>query len=338
MAIDKKTGRREIQTEKKNPTYLHLPSKDEHVSFDLNNGYDPSINWASAANVKLDEFLQWILQNRSKLPTNNLEEIPLGTDFITWRGIITKIIVTPFVRDKWLIGATKFKGTIYLCPFYDTEESVNDYANLFSFGGHRFENYITRSEPSKVQCDPFDSTNKEEFAVIIKSKVQSSSGKISLLYAAEVDCLDTGKTDASEMENFVEIKTTRRMHHENQYRNFRRFKLIKWWAQSYLIGVPKIICGYKNDHHVVDSLEEMNVHRIPSQCSSDWSRRQCINFLQQFLSFVQQIVTADDPYQVYLFSNEVPNVISTRKLLGRSHFQILPEWYISEFTKSTKKQ
>lgn len=340
---DKASGRREpiFAESKLKYSYLHLPSKLEHVAYDLSAGYNKNINWSSAANVKLDEFLQWILRNRHKLPqSSNPAEKPLGTDFVTWRGVLTKLMVSSFVKDKWLVGATMFKGTIYLCPYYDTEESVNDYGNLFSYGGHRFENYITRTEPKKVQCDHFDAATKEEYSVVIKSKVQSSSGKISLLYAAEIDCLDTGKTqrDAADMENFVEIKTTRRMHHENQYRNFCKFKLIKWWAQSYLVGVPKIICGYKNDRHIVDSIEEMNVHRIPSQCSEFWSRRQCMNFLQQFLSFVQHIVTDDDPYRVYLFSNEVPNMISTRKLLNRSHFQILPEWYISELTKCTTKE
>ena len=163
--------------------------------------------------------------------------------------------------------------------------------------------------------------------------MQSSAGKQSILYAAEVDCLDLGKTDADQMENFVEIKTTREMYHENQYRNFQKFKLIKFWAQSYLIGIPKIYCGMKNDQHVVEHIEQHNVHQIPQQCSAYWSRKQCLNFLWQFITFVQELVIDDDPKQVYLFSNEIPNLISARRLFHSGHFQILPEWYIKEFSK-----
>ena len=126
------------------------------------------------------------------------------------------------------------------------------------------------------------------------------------------------------------------MHHEGQYRNYRKFKLIKWWAQSYLIGVPKIICGYKNDDHIVDQIESMNVHQIPQQCAPFWSRRQCLNFLNQFLSFVQKTVTEDDPNRVILFSNDIPNTISVRRLHLSGQFQILPEWYIKELNKGTK--
>ena len=42
-----------------------------------------------------------------------------------------------------------------------------------------------------------------------------------------------------------------------------RFKLIKWWAQSFLVGIPKIVCGYRDDDGVVHRLEEMDVQTLP---------------------------------------------------------------------------
>ena len=336
LTVEKETEHREIIFNDSYLTYLWMPPKGEQYAFDLSESYDKfrHINWCAAANVKLDEFLQWIIKNRKQLFSCN-DQKPLETDFITYRGVLTKILVTPFVRDKWLIGATKFKGTIYLCPYYEHVQ-LDKVGNEMSYGGLRFEHYLTRSNPNETnKTEPFTS-KKEEYSIVMRSKVQSNLGKIYLMYAAEVDCLDLGKTDSNIMENFVEIKTTRHMRHENQIRNFQRFKLIKWWAQSYLIGVSKIICGYKDDRHVVDDIESMDVHQIPRKCAQHWSRRQCLNFLRQFLSFVQQTVVDDDPHQVYLFSNEDTNQISTRKLLISSHYQILPDWYIREWSKNSK--
>jgi RAT1-interacting protein len=42
-----------------------------------------------------------------------------------------------------------------------------------------------------------------------------------------------------------------------------RFKLIKWWAQSILIGIPKIVCGFRDDGGVVKRLEEFDTESLP---------------------------------------------------------------------------
>jgi len=34
-----------------------------------------------------------------------------------------------------------------------------------------------------------------------------------------------------------------------------RFKLLKWWAQSFLVGIPKIVCGFRDDDGIVKNLQ-----------------------------------------------------------------------------------
>lgn len=328
LAISKTTGERRVLLDESKLSYLRLPAKNESVNFDLTDGYQQHkhIDWAAPGNCKLDELLQWLVNSEFKFSDNETQ--PVGADFVTYRGVLTKLLVTPFVNDRWTLGACKHKGTIYLCPFYETSP-LEEQNNLFSFGGHRFENYITRSQPGQLQCDPF-SSEKGEYSVVMRSRLKSHSGRMSLMYAAEVDCLDEGQLDTSSMENFVEIKTTRTIHHPNQQRNFQRFKLIKWWAQSYLIGIPKIICGYKDNRHLIDDIEQMNVHRIPALCAPHWTRSECFNFLQDFLRHIQSIVRDDDSNQVYLFANNQPNTITCKRLLNAAQFQILPQWYIEK--------
>ena len=41
-----------------------------------------------------------------------------------------------------------------------------------------------------------------------------------------------------------------------------RFKLVKWWAQSYLAGIPRIICGFRDDDGVVRMIEEYETLKL----------------------------------------------------------------------------
>ena len=42
-----------------------------------------------------------------------------------------------------------------------------------------------------------------------------------------------------------------------------RFKLIKWWIQSFLVGIPEIISGYRDDNGIVHRLESLQTMKIP---------------------------------------------------------------------------
>lgn len=38
---------------------------------------------------------------------------------------------------------------------------------------------------------------------------------------------------------------------------------MKWWAQSFLVGVPSVICGYRNDCGLVSKMEEFELKKLP---------------------------------------------------------------------------
>ena len=40
---------------------------------------------------------------------------------------------------------------------------------------------------------------------------------------------------------------------------------MKWWAQSFLVGVPKITCGFRNDDGVVKVLQTFKTAEIPHE-------------------------------------------------------------------------
>lgn len=42
-----------------------------------------------------------------------------------------------------------------------------------------------------------------------------------------------------------------------------RYKLMKWWAQSFLVGVPKIVCGFRDDDGIVKNMQYFKTSMIP---------------------------------------------------------------------------
>ncbi len=60
----------------------------------------------------------------------------------------------------------------------------------------------------------------------------------------------------------VEIYNYLIIHTPSLFRN----KLMKWWAQSFLLGVPKIVCGFRDDNGTVNSLHSFRTIDIPREC------------------------------------------------------------------------
>merc|ERR1712210_116905 len=129
----------------------------------------------------------------------------------------------------------------------------------------------------------------EEFCCLFRSKV----GGMSLVYGAEMDAYDSAeKVHSGEKlkpEKFVEMKTSRVVENERQDRTFRRFKILKWWAQSFLVGTQEVLCGWRDDNGMVWNLESFKVKELP-KLGVDWKPNVCFNFLAALLACLMEIV------------------------------------------------
>uniref|UniRef100_A0A8D0H0S1 Decapping nuclease n=1 Tax=Sphenodon punctatus TaxID=8508 RepID=A0A8D0H0S1_SPHPU len=77
-----------------------------------------------------------------------------------------------------------------------------------------------------------------------------------------------------------------------------RHKLIKWWAQSFLPGVSRIVAGYRSPDGTVVGLETFETMKIFQLIRGDegcWKPAVCMNFAQAFLAHIKKVVTKDDP-------------------------------------------
>lgn len=86
--------------------------------------------------------------------------------------------------------------------------------------------------------------------------------------------------------NWVELKTSVEIRDDKTMHNFER-KLMKFWIQSFLLGVPKIIVGFRSQQGILTKLEEIQTTQIPETAAKrgvrTWNANTCINFANAFL-------------------------------------------------------
>ncbi len=85
--------------------------------------------------------------------------------------------------------------------------------------------------------------------------------------------------------NWVELKTAEEVRSDNDERKFER-KLLKFWIQSFLVGVPKIIVGFRDKQGTLLRVEELATQGIPAGVKKrgrSWDGNTCVNFAAAFL-------------------------------------------------------
>ncbi|CAL7946550.1 unnamed protein product [Xylocopa violacea] len=289
--------------------YYKEPADIDNVNFNL----DENQNTVTKSNVhkKLDFTLSWILENIDILRTQDFESSKrwLEPEFIFNRGILTKLLVTPYTYKNWIICASKFKGTIYLCNFY-TDEQLMEELNKSERNkrqtswGFKFEQCV-RSESPNADPDvsvPLD--ENEEFYCVFKSKF----GNKTLLYAAEIDGISSqeviNNTVVGKELELLEFKTA-------FFRNLEDDKVknsitaLHWWAQSYAVNISNIVCGCKTNIGQVKRVIKYKLSDL-DHCIKD-KQKVCKIFCNNFLDFIKETVEDDYDKCLYKFSYNMKN-------------------------------
>ncbi|KAM6913986.1 decapping and exoribonuclease protein isoform 2-T3 [Lycodopsis pacificus] len=312
---------------------------DRNPNFDLKDGYkDRYIRRDESEKEKLDHILRWILANKSKLSSKvtTASSCALDFDFVTWRGHLTKLLTTPYeTREGWLLAVSRFRGTLYVSEV-ETEAARREQENRterhkeMMYWGYKFEQY-TCADNIHSSPDPGGVVNTNEaFCTVVQTRLADHR----LLFSGEVDCRDKDPNAPAPPACYVELKTSAEICTPKQRSNFHRFKLLKWWAQSFLPGVPRVVAGFKDEEGVVVTVDTFPISKISQLIKNEqncWKPTVCMNFCCDFLSFVKQIATEDNPSVVYLFSWE-PRRDVTFSVHRDSQYSFLPHWFVEEMT------
>ncbi len=212
-------------------------------------------------------------------------------------------MVVPYSKlDSWEMNATLFQGTIFIEENHtkklsSRQEQFSAAArpnamsqDIMSFWGYKFETISLLPEPwSLVSREHIESREDQVVSNYAQycSIVRTGLGKIKMIIGGEVDAvLDFKPEDKSQPVNWVELKTTAAVVNEREQIKFER-KLLKFWAQSFLLGVPKIVVGYRTPQGILERIEELETQTIPDKVRQKgkylWDGQICINFAASFL-------------------------------------------------------
>jgi len=302
--------------------YFAYKDDGSKVSMDLKLGYDAFIKRDDAEKEWIDFVLKWVVENDADLST---------TDFVCWRGLLTKLLVTPYEnREGWIIAASRSGGRTIFMDDYDTEgrkfnkSRMTEEHKEMTFWGYKFEQYVTSAKKDGEPDLNSPVNNNEGYCRVVKSKLNEHS----LIFAGEVDCFDECRQPPA----YVELKTSRDYGRNQRLRdNFVKFKLLKFWAQSFLLGIPRITCGFRDDEGLVGRLEDFETLKIPHlarQVQDGWSGDVCLKFMSSFLKEVKLRVSSSDPRDVILFHFEPRRDIVIWECQRDSSYVFLPSWFI----------
>ena len=209
--------------------------------------------------------------------------------FVTYRNNLNKLLATLHCpNDDWCIGVKRLADQRWLLSVRDTrrrrdeELSQSDAQRLMSYFGYRFEALCTGHDPST----PIDAN--DEYVGLFNCKL----GDHRLAVAAEIDCVDDSG-------GYVELKTNKLLASKRLVGTFERFKMFKFWVQSYLVGTPRVIVGFRDEVELrklqsFDTLELPGLAAAGAQGRPSWRPQACLGFADAVLTWLREALDAAD--------------------------------------------
>ncbi|KAF2854451.1 RAI1-domain-containing protein [Plenodomus tracheiphilus IPT5] len=303
---------------------------------DLKEGFDTFRHYEDKEDPHLDSLLKALI---AKEKTNGKEK-RTKADFVTWRGMMTKILTAPFDNfAEFSMFATLHDGTIYLeedfpsraaeraaegnrpPPRYQHPDQQSQ--AMMAYWGYKFETLALI--PTPPSSTPREEIGKHQRSVVSNhaqhcSIVHTSFGPHTLLLGGEVDGLLAPKPSDPEVPiQWVELKTSEELPppQHQQHRDILKFerKLLKFWAQSFLLGVPKIIVGFRSKSGILRNLQTFNTHELPGMVrrgTACWDGDICINFATEMLGWLKSVVVGEGVYSVVM--RKKSGVVEVRRI------------------------
>ncbi|KAK1819672.1 decapping endonuclease targeting mRNA [Friedmanniomyces endolithicus] len=183
---------------------------------------------------------------------------------------------------------------------------------MMQYWGYKFECISTLQAPW-ADTTRADIESRETLIVSNNpqycSMVRTGIGATSLVLAGEVDCVLGEKKERPDQPiPWIELKTSAEPGNLSNLRDAVKYerKLLRYWAQSFLLGVPKIMVGYRTPDGFLTRIAELETQRIPAQVkrgAHTWDGNLCINLTAAFLDFLTQTVVGDGVWRIRRWKN-----------------------------------
>ncbi|CAN8095917.1 unnamed protein product [Discula destructiva] len=315
---------------------------------DLSRGFDTFVKHDDSVAEHLDSLLKTIIDHEQKTGEK------IEAQIVTWRGCLTKIMASPFEdRDGFELNATLYQGCIFIEENHDyrlasqREQAAQPWRGpipqeKMQFWGYKFETLATLPAPwgetSREYIENRENevvNNKAQYCSVVRTGV----GKTVLCLGGEVDAIWDSKPSPGAPINWVELKTSAEIRNDRDRDNFER-KMMKFWIQSFLLGVPRIIVGFRDRTGVLQRLEDIDVASIPdtvAKRSRQWDGNMCINFAAEFLEWLRTRIDDEGVWRIRRRARDAHiEVFKTNEETG--HGRVLTDEFINHRIKMSLPQ
>ncbi|KJA19867.1 hypothetical protein HYPSUDRAFT_104734, partial [Hypholoma sublateritium FD-334 SS-4] len=273
---------------------------DPPPAADLNYGYE---RWVRCDDERgrLDALLRAVAEVKARGKGKEGGALPqIGV--VSWRGIITKILTAPYEnRDGWEMNVMYVDGTLYF-EEHLTDAKLKEKNDMpprqrtQTYYGYAFESYCTSDTPTRrADGTPKDAppgwSGDVDTNVQWCSVVRTKLGDTRLILGGEVDCVRgryTGQTDT-----FVELKTSLAIRGRHDEAKFER-KLLKFYFQSFLLGVPEIVVGFRTPAGALTTVQPFKTIQLPRLVRGKpgaWDPLVCLDWGHQVFEYLRNLAT-----------------------------------------------
>ncbi|KAM4056204.1 RAI1 like PD-(D/E)XK nuclease domain-containing protein [Hirsutella rhossiliensis] len=291
---------------------------------DLSKGFEKFQKQDDSQDEHLDSLLKAIMAHEQETGTK------IDANFVTWRGMMTKILAALFEQNDGFIEENHAYKMAMRKNEAHRPRRGGPPPEVMQFWGYKFETLSTMpatwDETSRDFIEGRENhvvNNKAQYCSIVRTGI----GKAILCLGGEVDAIwDSKPEEKGAPINWVELKTSAEIRSHGDMDAFHR-KLMKYWIQSFLLGVPKIIVGFRTRDGILVDLNEIETHRIPetvnSRPNARWNADMCVNFASAFLEWLSKMIKDEGVWRIA--RRQHSSVIELYRVEATGHGNILPE-------------
>ncbi|KAI1733717.1 RAI1 like PD-XK nuclease-domain-containing protein [Xylaria scruposa] len=298
---------------------------------DLSRGFEKFDKHDDSIDEHLDSLLKTIISHEQE------EGRKIDANVVTWRGMMTKhpsrtemgmskneinddedANLTVLFDASFEMYATLYQDCIFIEENHRFKQNAKEEQNrqqrgrpgqfspdVMTYWGYKFEALSCLPRPWGEVSREFIE-NRDELVVSNKAQycsvVRTGIGETVLCLGGEVDAIwDSKPPQKGAPINWVELKTSAEIRDERGMKNFER-KLMKFWIQSFLLGVPKIIVGFRSQSGILSKIEEIQTISIPETAAKrgvrSWDANTCINFASAFLDWLRNTINDQGVWRI----------------------------------------
>ncbi|CCK71812.1 decapping nuclease KNAG_0I00210 [Huiozyma naganishii CBS 8797] len=271
--------------------YYYLPNADLDSHLDLSSGFKRFKNCerdfqdVGSIHPLLDTIMGYE-ETKSK---------PLSADIVGFSDTIIKIILSAFHNTKINpidMRVVSYRGQLFIKNMAST--GVHD-PDMREYASYKFETLATLAEPLAYTDREIlnrrpkkISNNGDKYYTLVKTGVASAK----LVLASEVNCIfDFKQQGKDNLRHYCFLECSSAVNNINDSRRFEN-QFFRNWLKCFLVGIPRIICGFYDEKYIVKTVEEYSLDEVPLLLKehSPEAANKCTNAIKWYGLFTEWLL------------------------------------------------